>query len=597
MCSAISNLSVPRSDIDLFSPAALANPYPYYSLLREIGSAVYLERLDAWALTRHDAVRKALADWRTFSSTDGVSLNEATNAATSSSPLSADPPRHSTPRRILTEHLSPMAVRAKASAITEIAESACEQVVAQGAFDAVFDLARPYFMSAIGDHLGLSAELSTHLIECAEASFDVMGPEGERTRGARIRMGELGVALLRATSRENLSTNAAGQAIYEAGDSGKITPAQAGQLAAIYLLASLPTSAAALSSAVWLLAHHPLQWEALRETPELVPAAVDEVLRLESPIKFFTRVLRAPYELDGVSLPAGARVLLLFGSANRDERVWERASAFDITRQGDADHLAFGHGLHSCSGQGLARMQLAAMLTALTRRVTKWTAGEARWKPNNVLRGLDSFPVAVNGRGRPAPPSVPSEPRISPATQITDWRVIGAIHIAKLGQSVALPPEARFRGAFNMTDGKMDGAMELPRATSLVKVLGIAVGTTSQMIPEGGFDGDVSINPDGTISMRATSRARMHIQALHVGRLRIPLNCRTVTPIEMPLESSGTMSLDFRPSFSGTMTIPRFRGSGPIGPLLSRLVSGPGNSFEIALRLESDPLEETTGAA
>jgi cytochrome P450 len=585
MSSQIANAPVRRSDVDLFSDAVLKNPYPHYRALRELGAAVYLQPCGVWALTRHSAVRDALDDWRVFSSTDGIALNDTTNQATSGSPLAADPPAHRAPRRVLAQHLSPMAVREQAPEIQARAERLCARVLAQGPFDAVADLARPFALSVLADHVGLPAEGRAALADWADAAFDIIGPESARTQATRAHLGELGVHLLTVTTPERLTAAGAGHAIYTAGARGDLAIGDCAQLIVIYLLASIPTSTAAIASAVWLFAHHPEQWDALRSDPQLLPGAVEEVLRLESPIQSFSRVLRTPQDIDGVTLPAGARVLLLFGSANRDERAWQRADSFDIARKHPADHLAFGRGLHSCSGQGLARVQVSAVLAALIPHVERWEAGDARWKLNNTIRGLDSFPVAVNGSGRPGPLAAPRTTQGGAATQVSDWRLTGTIGLAKLRRSVALPPDATFSGALDMVDGTMSGAMELPMLSSAVELFGMDIGVTSQLIPTGAFDGQIAVDPDGTIDIRATSRAHMHIRALRVGRLTIRLNCRTVTPIEMPLHSSGTMSLDFRPSFSGTMTIPRLRGSGPIGWILSLLVSGPNNPFQIALEL------------
>lgn len=573
-----------RSDVDLFSDAALVAPYPHYEALRATGAVVYLEQCEVWALTRYTTVLKALHDWRTFSSTDGIALNDTTNRATGASPLAADPPAHRAPRKVVSRHLSPMAIREQAPEIHARAKILCARLLEQGAFDAVFDVAQPFALSVLADHIGLPADGRAPIAEWADAAFNVMGPENARTEAARVHLGELGIHLLTATGADRLSATGAGRAIYAAGERGDLTMEASAQLIAIYLLASIPTSTAAIGSAIWLFAKHPVQWDALRRNPQLMAQAVDEVLRMESPIQSFSRVVRAQQHIDGVTIPAGARVLLLFGSANRDERVWHHADSFDITRERPAPHLAFSRGLHSCSGQGLARLQVSAVLSALVEHVECWDAGESRWKCNNIIRGLDCFPVAVN-RSRPGPLRPPRPRQSGAGTHLTEWRVTGTIGLAKLRQTVELPPDTTFSGAVNMADGTTSGAMALGAVTSTIKLLGITIGSTSQMIPSGPLEGHVTVNPDGTIDMKAVSRIYMHLHALNIGRFRIPLTCRTVRPIEIPLQSQGTMSLDFHPSFSGTMTIPRFRGSGPVGWILSLCVSGPDNPFRISLAL------------
>jgi cytochrome P450 len=578
--------ALPRTcTVDLFSDAVLTDPYRHYTVLRNEQGAVYLTECDAWALTRYVDVRRALDDWRAFSSTDGISLSATTNAATGNSPLAADPPAHRAPRRVLSADLSPKAVREAAPEIQRHANDLVERLAARGSFDAIRDLAQPFALSVLADHVGLAADSRDFLADWADAAFDIIGPDNERTNAARAHLGKLGVHLLTTTTAERLTRTGAGQAIYAAGRRGDITMEACTQLIAIYLLASIPTTTAAIGSAIWLFAHHPEQWDALRRDPHLMPQAVEEILRLESPIQSFSRVLREPCEIGRATVPSGARVLLLFGAANRDPHIWSSPDMFDIGRRDPPAHLAFGRGLHSCMGQGLARMQVTAALTALVRHVESWQTSETRWKLNNIIRGLDSLPVAINQCGTPGPLAPVRSVDADTNTEVADWRVVGTIGLAKLRQTVDLPDGATFSGNVDMIKGVMTGELNLPLLTTELRILGIKVCTTSQLIPTGTFDGDVTVKPDGTIDMRATSRAYMHIHSVAIGRLRIPLKCRTATPIEMPLESSGTMSLDFRPTFAGTMTIPRFTGNGPIEWLVTILVSGPGNAFQIALEL------------
>ncbi|MFD4603065.1 cytochrome P450 [Streptomyces sp. NPDC058464] len=128
-----------------------------------------------------------------------------------------------------------------------------------------------------------------------------------------------------------------------------------------------------------------------RADPALVPSAFREVLRYESPVQTFGRTARVDAVVGDVAVPAGTRLAVLFGSANRDERKWPDADRFDVTRS-NHDHLAFGFGLHGCAGQALARMEGEAILRALLRDVVRIEVGRPVRHFNNVLRGLDSLP-------------------------------------------------------------------------------------------------------------------------------------------------------------------------------------------------------------
>jgi cytochrome P450 len=118
------------------------------------------------------------------------------------------------------------------------------------------------------------------------------------------------------------------------------------------------------------------------------------VLRLESPLQSFTRKAVSDNDVEGITIPAGSRVVVLFASANRDERKWEHADTLDVTRN-TSGHLGFGYGVHMCAGASLARLEGQAILGALARRVEGFELGTSARKLNNVIRGLSSLTVTV----------------------------------------------------------------------------------------------------------------------------------------------------------------------------------------------------------
>jgi cytochrome P450 len=184
--------------------------------------------------------------------------------------------------------------------------------------------------------------------------------------------------------------------ILEAAARGDIEAHQCPMAIIDYLGPSLDTTVAAIGNAVWLFATHPEQWERLRREPDRVKHAFNEALRVESPISGFTRVVTGPAEIDGIGLPAGARVLVSFASANRDERQWDQPEAFDITRN-SAGHVGFGHGEHACVGMGLARLEGAAVLGSLLDRVERFElAAPPVRKLNNLIRSFASLPVTIH---------------------------------------------------------------------------------------------------------------------------------------------------------------------------------------------------------
>jgi cytochrome P450 len=161
-------------------------------------------------------------------------------------------------------------------------------------------------------------------------------------------------------------------------------------------VAAFDTTISTIASGMWLFATNPDQWDAVRADPSLVPNAVTEIVRLESPIQYFSRVTTREVDLgDGVVIPAGARVLHSYGAANRDERHFPDPDRFDVHR-GALDHLAFSYGTHACAGQGLARLEAHAVFSALAKRVTRIElTGEPARAVNNITRGFARVPVAI----------------------------------------------------------------------------------------------------------------------------------------------------------------------------------------------------------
>jgi cytochrome P450 len=180
--------------------------------------------------------------------------------------------------------------------------------------------------------------------------------------------------------------------IHEAAARGDIPPEAVIPLMAGYSIPAFDTTISTIGSAIWLFARFPEQWDVVRSDPGLIPSAINEVLRFEAPIPLFARVLTTSYRN---LLEEGERVLLLFGSANRDERHFPDPDHFDV-RRNPVDHLTFGYGIHGCPGQGLAKMEIQAVLEALARRVSRFEIeAPPRRELNNMTRALASLPISV----------------------------------------------------------------------------------------------------------------------------------------------------------------------------------------------------------
>jgi cytochrome P450 len=386
----------PESDIDLFTDAALHDPYPVFKALRDIGPMVKLPRYGCAALTRYDPVREALEDWETFSSASGVGLNPAINGAMAGTIINSDPPHHTTLRSVLSSRLAPRALAELRPAIAEKADRFVGALVAQGTFDAVTDLARTFPMAIVLDLLGFPEGGRERLLRWGSSTFDAMGPDNARSARALPVAGEMFAWLATSCTPDRMRDGGFATAIHEAAARGDIPQEAVTPLMAGYSIPAFDTTISTLASAIWLFARFPEEWEAVRRDRSLIQPAINEVLRVEAPIPLFARVLTRPFVRDGYVLEEGERVLLLFGSANRDELHYPDPDRFDV-RRGAADHLSFGYGIHGCPGQGLAKLEIHAVLDALARHVKRIELqGPPQRELNNITRSLSSLPVAVS---------------------------------------------------------------------------------------------------------------------------------------------------------------------------------------------------------
>ena len=298
-------------------------------------------------------------------------------------------------REIIGRPLTPKALAGLRPDAQALADQLADRLVPQGHVDAVTDLAEVLPATWVPDLLGWPEHGRDRLLAWAADTFDSLGPLNARVEAAGRGLLEMtAYAQMVASSEVPAGSMAAG--ILDAAARGELAPEQCPMAIIDYLGPSLDTTIAALGNTIWLFATHPDQWAMLRREPDRVKHAFNEALRLESPVSGFTRVATRPTVVGGVELPAGARVLVSFASANRDERRWERPDAFDITRE-SAGQVAFGSGEHACVGMGLARLEGAAVLAALVERVDRFElAGEPVRKLNNLIRSFASLPITIH---------------------------------------------------------------------------------------------------------------------------------------------------------------------------------------------------------
>jgi 4-methoxybenzoate monooxygenase (O-demethylating) len=393
------NTTLPTSDVDPFSSDVLEDPLPMQAELREAGPMVYLTRYDVYAFARYEQVHASLVDWQEFQSSAGVGLSNFRHEKPWRPPsllLEADPPKHDAPRRVLTKVLSPRALRRLREQWVADAEALVDEVLDAGPeFDAITALTSAFPLRVFPDAVGIPQEGREHLLPYGDHAFNAFGPSNDLVAKGAPRVAELSGWVNAQCQREVLAADGFGAAIWAASDRGDITPEQAPLIVRSLLTAGVDTTVHGLSAVLYAFATHPDQWQRLREHPSLARVAFDEAVRWESPVQTFFRTATTDVRVGDHVVPAGNKILMFLGAANRDPRRWADPHAFDLSRD-PSGHVGFGMGIHQCAGQHVARLESEALLTALARRVRSIElAGPTRRHHNNTLRAWESIPVRL----------------------------------------------------------------------------------------------------------------------------------------------------------------------------------------------------------
>ena len=388
----------PVSTVDPFSHAFLHDPYPYHEELREAGPVVWLEQYGIWTMARHEQVRDALTDWQTYCSSAGVGLSDFRKEPPWRPPsiiLEADPPLHTRTRAVLTRMLAPAAIQVLRETFKREAEALIARLVEKREFDGVADLAEAYPLKVFPDAVGISEEGRENLLPYGTMVFNSFGPRNDLFNKAMANAGPVRDWIMSKCSRAALAPNRLGIQIFQAVDAGELSEEEAGMLVRSFLSAGIDTTVYGLGNALYCLARYPEQWTILRNNPNLIRGAFEEVLRFEAPVQTFFRTTARSVDVGDVRLGGGEKVLLFLAAANRDPRRWDRPDTFDVSRRA-AGHMTFGTGIHGCVGQAIARLETEAILTALASRVVSFElTGEPQRRLNNTLRGFDTLPLRV----------------------------------------------------------------------------------------------------------------------------------------------------------------------------------------------------------
>lgn len=386
---------VPVYRRDIYATDAIVDPYPHYARIRELGPVVWLPKQRAYALSRFAECKAVLRDDDTFVSGSGVALNAVANRLSRGTTLNSDGAKHEQRRKLVAHRMLPRALREISDAVDEQAAQVVDAAIGKGEVDGVADLACALPLAVVPDLVGWPRDQREDLLAWGGATFDILGPLNRHWLKSLPSSVQMLRFARRVVRRRTVIEGSLGHDVLMAADSGKLRHRECPPLMVDYVAPSLDTTISAISSALQLFAVFPEQWEVLKRDRALIPNAVNEIIRYESPLRAFSRKAIRDTMISGVKIRAGARVLVIYASANRDEREWDRPEVFDVRRDANRQ-LGFGNGSHACAGQGLARLETAAMLRALVERVDRIElTAPPTWAINNIIRRHERLPLKL----------------------------------------------------------------------------------------------------------------------------------------------------------------------------------------------------------
>jgi len=392
-------------ELNPFSYEFHEDPYPTYRRLRDEAPLYRNETLGFWALSRYRDVLSASLEWETYSSAEGTTLERMDPAYFEARPMIIflDPPRHDRLRRLVSRAFTPRRVAALEPFVRATVGRLLDAVAREGGGDFVHDVSMPLPMEVIFTLLGVPEGDRRQVREWMDLSLerDRDTPAiPERAMIAMVSMMQYWpdfVENLRRKPDDGLVSALLTAEVED--DDGTPTRLTDGEIIGFCNLigsAGNETVTKLLANACVLFARHPEQYRTILDDPGAIPDAVEEVLRHTSPSQYQGRVTTRDVTWHGETVPKGSRILLLTGSANRDEREFPDPDRFDVRRQPE-QHLALGQGVHFCLGASLARLESRVALEEFSRRFPRYTVDEGRCVRVHMsnVHGYEHVPFAA----------------------------------------------------------------------------------------------------------------------------------------------------------------------------------------------------------
>jgi cytochrome P450 len=375
-------------EFDPFDPAFFRDPYPSYEVMRN-EHPVYRREIPNhrvwphyWMLSRAADVDDALADWRTYSSAEGT-LVDTDITLIPPNMFNMDPPRHDELRGILARVLTPTRIAGLEPQVRAYARSLIDDFADRGHFDVAIEYAQ--LIPTVTMCTLMDLPLSERKL-FLKWNLDTMAGADFTSDMALAAYGEMGVYWtgLVAERRSSPGNDLISQIIHTEVDGEKLSDEEIGGFCSLLHDAAQNTTMNMISHSVLTLGRHPDQRTKLKDDPTKWSRAVDELMRFVSPVQGLARCTTRDVELHGVTIPKGDQVLLLYGAANHDERAFPDPELFDIDRGAKAN-WGFGHGIHYCLGNAVARLEIRCALDELLQTLGDWDVDEASIELNQLV--------------------------------------------------------------------------------------------------------------------------------------------------------------------------------------------------------------------
>ncbi len=390
------------------APRSMQDPYPGYAALRDRGPAHRSRLMNAWIFGRYPDVEAVLRDWQRFSN-DGSKARAPgrrtvmPDAGATPSMLALDPPDHRRLRSLVSKAFTPRAVAALEPHVRSLTHELLDGIEDLSGFDLMEAVARPLPVIVIAEMLGVPAEDRPRFRGWSDRRARILEPTisaGERADAVRAAadLDAYFAPIIRQRRADPQDDIVSGLArAEEEGD--RLDEQEMLTMLRLLLVAGNETTVNLIGNGMLALLRHPEQLQRLRDDPALIPSAVEELLRYDSPVQLDLRRVVEDCEVNGFPVKRGDDLVLLIGGANRDPAQFEDPDGLHVGR-GQGSHISFGRGIHACIGAPLARLEGRIAIEVLLERFSsiRLAGPPPRFRPSIVLRGLESLPVGATAR-------------------------------------------------------------------------------------------------------------------------------------------------------------------------------------------------------